>query len=211
MYNFVSSPNHIFVSCQHTAIKFSKRYWFLGSFSSGFDNFRLLVYFKSRQNRLRVDDRVLMDSDTTFVCLEAVWNSEMFDGDFVPCKNDRKDLYVQRKIFIINAIDQGISNTSKTLAVKQCAYLNNAFGLQSWCGPLRKQPSHPSHMTKSEKPLKLDRFTEGIFTWSYTTQTRICTINIWWWWGGGGRASLFPPAPTMQMSINFSRLWGAMS
>ena len=55
----------------------------------------------------------------------------MFDGDFVPCKNDRKDLYVQRKIFIINAIDQGILATSKTLAVKQCAYLNNAFGLQS--------------------------------------------------------------------------------
>ena len=39
MYNFVSSPNHIFVSCPHTAIKFSKRYWFLGSFSSGFDKF----------------------------------------------------------------------------------------------------------------------------------------------------------------------------
>ena len=41
----------------------------------------------------------------------------MFDGDFVPCKNDRKDLYVQRKFFIINAIDQGILATSKTLAV----------------------------------------------------------------------------------------------
>ena len=54
----------------------------------------------------------------------------MFDSDFVPCKNDRKDLYVQRKIFILNAIDQGISNTSKTLAVKECTYLNNAFGLQ---------------------------------------------------------------------------------
>ena len=54
----------------------------------------------------------------------------MFDSDFVPCKNDRKDLYVQRKIFILNAIDQGISNTSKALAVKQCAYLNNTFGLQ---------------------------------------------------------------------------------
>ena len=23
-----------------------------------------------------------MDSDTTFVCLEAVWNSKVFDGDF---------------------------------------------------------------------------------------------------------------------------------
>ena len=160
-------------------------------------NFRLLVYFKSWQNRLRVDDYVLMDSDITFVCLRAVWNSEVFDSDFVPCKNDRKYLYVERKIFIINAIDQGISNTSKTLAVKQCAYLNNAFGLQSWCGPLRKQPSHPSHMTKSGKPLKLDWFTEGIFTWSYTTQTRICTINMWWGGGGGGggEGKFVPPLP----------------
>ena len=58
-----------------------------------------------------------MDSDITFVCLEAVWNNEVFDGDFVPCKNDRKDLYVQRKIFIINAIDQGVLATSKPLAV----------------------------------------------------------------------------------------------
>ena len=174
-------------------------------------NFRLLVYFKSWQNRLRVDDRVSMGSDITFVCLEAVRNSEVFDGDFVPCKNDRKDLYVQRKIFILNAVDQGISNTSKTLAVKQCAYLNNAFDLQTCCGPLRKQPSHPSHMTKSGKPLKLDWFTEGIFTWSYITQTRTSTINIWWWWWGGGQVCGPPPPPTMQMSINFSRLWGAMS
>ena len=35
--------------------------------------FRLLFFFfKSWQNRLRVDDRVLMVSDTTFVYLEAV-------------------------------------------------------------------------------------------------------------------------------------------
>ena len=60
-----------------------------------------------------------------------------------------------------------------------------------------------------ETSKKLDWFTEGIFTWSYITRTRICTLNIWrWWWRG--RASLSPP-PTMQMSINFSRLWGATS
>ena len=118
----------------------------------------------------------------------------------MPCKNDRKDLYVQRKIFILNAIDQGISNTSKTLAVKQCAYLNNAFGLQSSYGPLRKQPSHPSLMTKSGKPLKLDWFTEGIFTWSYITQTRTSTINIWWWWWGGGEGKFVPP-PSHHASV----------
>ena len=77
-------------------------------------NICILVYSKSWQNRVRVDDRVLMDSDTIFVCIEAVWNSEVFDGDFVPSKNEGEDLYVQRKHFIINAIDQGILATSKT-------------------------------------------------------------------------------------------------
>ena len=86
------------VSCQHTTIKISKRYGFQGSFSSGFDHFSpALFFFKSWQNRLRVDDRVLMVSDTTFVYLEAVWNSEVFDGSFLPSKNEGKDLYVQRK------------------------------------------------------------------------------------------------------------------
>ena len=41
----------------------------------------------------------------------------MFDGDFVPCKNERNYLNVQRKIFIMNAIGQGILAASKTLAV----------------------------------------------------------------------------------------------
>ena len=34
--------------------------------------FRLWVCFKSWQNRVKVDDRVLMDSGTIFVCFEAV-------------------------------------------------------------------------------------------------------------------------------------------
>ena len=120
MYDLVSSPTHIFVSCQHTTIKVSKRYWFQGSFSSGFDNFSPLVFFKSWQNRVNVDDRVLMDSDTIFVCFETVRNSEMFDGDFLPSKNEGKDLYVQRKK---NAIDQGILATaSKTLAVNHVPF-----------------------------------------------------------------------------------------
>ena len=102
MYNFVSPPNHIFVSCQRTTIKvsnsWSKRYGFQGSISSGFDHFSPAVFFlKSWQNRVKVYDRVLMDSGTIFVCLEAVWNSEVFDGDFMPSKNEGKDLYVQRK------------------------------------------------------------------------------------------------------------------
>ena len=129
---------------------------------------------------------------TIFVCLGAVWNSEVFDGDFVPWKNDRKDVYVQRKIFIINAIVQGILATSKTLAVK-CAYLNNAYGLQSWCRPLGKQPSHPPHMTKSGKTAKLDWFTDGIFTRSNTTQKNMYYKYMVFLCRGGGGASLCPP------------------
>ena len=45
IYNFVSSPNDIFVSCQHTTIKVSKRCGFQGSFSSGFDHFSPAVFF----------------------------------------------------------------------------------------------------------------------------------------------------------------------
>ena len=33
--------------------------------------FRLLVFFKSWQNRVKVDDRVLMNSDAIFVSLEG--------------------------------------------------------------------------------------------------------------------------------------------
>ena len=70
--------------------------------------FRLPVCFKSWQNRVKVDDRVLMDYD-----------SEVFDGDFLPSKSEGKDLYVQRKK---NAIDQGIFAASKTLAVNNVPF-----------------------------------------------------------------------------------------
>ena len=70
--------------------------------------FRLLGSFKSWQNPVKVDDRVLMDYD-----------SEVFDGDFLPSKSEGKDLYVQRKK---NAIDQGIFAASKTLAVNNVPF-----------------------------------------------------------------------------------------
>ena len=130
MYNFVSSPNHIFVSCQHTTIKFSKRYWFLGSFSSGFDTFsptglfqKLIKPFKGGWPCI---DGFGYYFRVPWGCIKqwSVW------WRFCALQTWQKNLYVQRKIFILNAIDQGISNTSKTLAVKECTYLNNAFGLQ---------------------------------------------------------------------------------
>lgn len=78
--------------------------------------FRRLVYFKIWQNRVKVDDRVLMNSDTIFVSLEGYETTKCF----LPSKNEGKYLYVQQQK---NAIDQGILATSKTLAVSNSMYL----------------------------------------------------------------------------------------
>ena len=128
-----------------------------------------------------------MDSDTIFVCLEAVWNNEVFDGDFVPCKNDRKDLYVQRKIFIINAIDQGVLATSKPLAVNNVPIWTTLMASHHILHVWRNQGN-------SKTRLVHQRYLHEVLYHIY----------------GGGGASLCPPPPTIQTSINFSRLWGAV-
>ena len=119
MYNFVSSPNHIFVSCQHTTIKVSKRYGFQGSFSSGFDNFSPAGLFqklaKPREgvwpciDGFGYDFRVLWGGMTA-KCLMAT---------FCLAKMKEKTYMFNEK----NAIDQGILATSKTLAVSNAMYL----------------------------------------------------------------------------------------
>lgn len=58
--------------------------------------FRLLVCFKSWQNRAKVYDRVWWIR-IRFSCALRRYESEVFDGDFLPSKNEGKDLYVQRK------------------------------------------------------------------------------------------------------------------
>ena len=129
-----------------------------------------------------------MDSDTTFVCLEAVWNSEVFDGDFVLCKNDRKDLYVQRKIFIINAIDQGISATSKTLAVNNVPISVTLIARSPDAdNVLRKAITSFTityGLTKSGKtPKLLTRDSTGspkVSSRGLIPHKIACTKNIWW-------------------------------
>ena len=70
-------------------------------------NICILVYFKSWQNRVRVDDCVLMmDSGTIFVCI--VWNSEVLMAILCLTKMKEKIYKFNENIFIINAIDQGI-------------------------------------------------------------------------------------------------------
>ena len=96
MYDIVSSPNHVFVSCHHTRpIKVSKCYWFQGSFSSGFDNFSPAGLF---QKLAKPCEGVWPCIDgLRFSCALRRYDSEVFDGDFLPSKNEGKDLYVQRK------------------------------------------------------------------------------------------------------------------
>ena len=77
-------------------------------------NFCILGYFKSWQNRVRVDDCVLMDSGTIFVYIGAVWNMEVLMAILCLAKMKEKIYMFSENIFIINAIDQGILATSKT-------------------------------------------------------------------------------------------------
>ena len=84
----------------------------------------ILVYFKSWQNRVRVEDFVLMDSGTIFVCIGAVWNSEVLMAILCLAK-------MKEKIYMFNenilTIDQGILATSKTKL-----WTMGLFELLSW-------------------------------------------------------------------------------
>ena len=77
-----------------------------------------------------------------------------------------------------NAIDQGILATSKTLAVSNAMYLfeyrilNIEVFLQSSCGPLRKQPSHPRESTFGSSKVSLG----GLIPFSNNYHERICTL-----------------------------------
>ena len=195
MYNFVSSPNHIFVSCQHTAIKFSKRYWFLGSFSSGFDKFSPTGLFQKSTKPFKGGwpciDGFGYYFRVPWGCMKqwSVW------WRFCALQKWQKRFVCSTKNFYYKCHRSRYFEYIKNFSCETMCLFEQRFWLAAWCGPLRKQPSHPSHMiTKSGKPLKkLDWFTEGIFTWSYITRTRICTLNIWWWWWGGGQVC--PPLP----------------
>ena len=87
------------------------------------------------------------------------------------------DLYVQRKIFIINAIDQGISATSKTLAennvpisvtlIARSPDADNALRKAITSFMITYDEIRENSKNAHER---LYWFTEGIFTRSNTTQ-----------------------------------------
>ena len=113
---------------------------------------------------------------------QAVWNSEVFDGDFMPSKNEGKDLCVQRKK---KCHRSGYFSHIENFSCEQCTFLNNAYGVQSSCGPLRKQSSHPLHFKKLSKTLKLlmrestgssKVSSRGLIPFSNTYHKRICII-----------------------------------
>ena len=113
---------------------------------------------------------------------EAVWNSEVFDGDFMPSKNEGKDLCVQRKK---KCHRSGYFSHIENFSCEQCTFLNNAYGVQSSCGPLRKQSSHPLHFKKLSKTPKLlmrestgstKVSSRGLIPFSNTYHKRICII-----------------------------------
>ena len=93
------------------------------------------------------------------------------------CKNDRKDLYVQRKIFIINAIDQGVSATSKTVAVNNVPISVTLIARNPDADNALRKAITSFMITYDEirensknAHERLYWFTEGIFTRSNTTQ-----------------------------------------
>ena len=155
MYNFVSSRNHIFVSCQHTAIKFSKRYWFLGSFSSGFDKFSPTYLFQKLTKPFKGGwpciDGFGYYFRVPWGCMKqwSVW------WRFCALQKWQKRFVCLTKIFYFKCHRSRYFEYIKNFSCEKMYLFEQRFWLAAWCGPLRKQPSHPSHMiTKSGKPLK---------------------------------------------------------
>ena len=121
-------------------------------------NFRLLVYFKSWQNRVRVNDHVLIDgfgyySRVPWGCMKQ-WSGWW---RFCALPKCQKRIVCSTKKFCYKCHRSGYFGYIENFSCEQCTYLSNAYSSQSWCGQLRKQPSHPSwsHMTKSGKTPKL--------------------------------------------------------
>ena len=195
MYNFVSSPNHIFVSCQHTAIKFSKRYWFLGSFSSGFDKFSPTGLFQKLTKPFKGGWPCIDGFGYCFRVPRSCMKQWSVWWRFCALQKWQKRFVCSTKIFYFKCHRSRYFEYIKNFSCEKMYLFEQRFRLAAWCGPLRKQPSHPSSYDHEirETSKKLDWFTEGIFTWSYITRTRICTLNIWrWWWVGG---QVCPPLP----------------
>ena len=195
MYNFVSSPNHIFVSCQHTTINFSKRYWFLGSFSSGFDKFSPTGLFQKLTKPFKGGWPCI---DGFGYCFRVPWSCMKQWSvwwRFCALQKWQKRFVCSTKIFYFKCHRSRYFEYIKNFSCETMCLFEQRF----WLAVLLRTTEETAITSFSydheirETSKKLDWFTEGIFTWSYITRTRICTLNIWrWWWGGG---QVCPPLP----------------
>ena len=166
-------------------------------------NLRLLVYFKSWQNRVRVDDHVLIDGFGYYFrvpwgCMKqrSVW------WRFCALQNWQKRFVCSGlglKIFIINAIDQGVLAASKPLAVNNVPIWTTLMA----CSP------DADHWRNSHHILHVWR-NQGNSKTRLVHQRYLHEVLYHIYGGGGGGAGWCPPPPTIQTSINFSRLWGAV-
>ena len=193
MYNFVSSPNHIFVSCQHTTINFSKRYWFLGSFSSGFDKFSPTGLFQKLTKPFKGGWPCI---DGFGYCFRVPWSCMKQWSvwwRFCALQKWQKRFVCSTKIFYFKCHRSRYFEYIKNFSCETMCLFEQRFWLAVLLRTTEETAITSFSYDEIRKPLKLDWFTEGIFTWSYTTQTRICTINIWWWWGEGQVCLPLPP------------------
>ena len=212
MYNFVSSPIHIFVGCQHTTINFSKRYCFLGSFSSGFDKFSPTGLFQKSTKPFKggwpcIDGFILLLCALrlyeTVKCLMAILYLAKWQRFVCSTKN-----------FYYKCHRSGYFGYFENFSCEQSTYLSNAYSLQSWCGQLRKQPSHPSwsHMTRSGKtPKLLMRDSPGspkVSSRGLIPHKITCTKNIWGALSSGVDGFSFScPCQELKKTIERSIAW----
>ena len=211
MYNFVSSPNHIFVSCQHTAIKFSKRYWFLGSFSSGFDKFSPTGLFQKSTKPFKGGwpciDGFGYYFRVPWGCMKqwSVW------WRFCALQKWQKRFVCSTKNFYYKCHRSRYFEYIKNFSCETMCLFEQRF----WLAVLMRTTEETAITSFTYDEIRETSKTRLVHRRYLHVVLHHTNSNMYYKYmvvvGRGGRASLFPPAPTMQMSINFSRLWGAMS
>ena len=146
MYDIVSSPNHIFVSCQHTRLsKLANVIDFKAHFPVVSIIFRLLFFFYKVGKTVWKGMTVYWWIRIRFSCALRRYDSEVFDGDFLPSKNEGKDRYVQRKKCHRSGYFSHIENFS-------CEQCNVPFWITLMaCSPHADHWGNSHHILESSK------------------------------------------------------------
>ena len=207
MYNFVSSPNHIFVSCQHTTINFSKRYWFLGSFSSGFDKFSPTGLFQKLTKPFKGGWPCI---DGFGYCFRVPWGCMKQWSvwwRFCALQKWQKRFVCSTKNFYFKCHRSRYFEYIKNFSCETMCLFEQRF----WLAVLLRTTEETAITSFSYDEIRETSKTRLVHRRYLHVVLYHTNSNMYYKYMVvvGGRASLSPP-PTMQMSINFSRLWGAM-